>query len=114
MGIMTRRADIIPLEEKRIIEERLSMFDDLMEKDPKMRRFRAESEARGRAEGEAKGLTKGLQSSILTLIETRFPDLTGLGRQRVKALTKADELNDLLKQLLLVADEEAARSLLTR
>ncbi len=36
MGIILRRADIIPLEEKRIIEERLSMFDDLMEKDPKM------------------------------------------------------------------------------
>jgi predicted transposase YdaD len=117
MGIMTRRADIIPLEEKRIIEERLSMFDDLMEKDPKMRRIRAESEARGRAEGEAKGVTKGvtkgLQGSILILIETRFPALVGLGRQRVKALTKADELNELLKQLLLVSDEEDARSLLT-
>jgi hypothetical protein len=87
------------------------MFDDLMEKDPKMRRIRAESEARGRAEGEARGVTKGLQGSIL--IETRFPALIGLGRQRVKALTKADELNDLLKQLLLVSDEEAARSLLT-
>jgi hypothetical protein len=46
MGIILRRADIIPLEEKRIIEERLSMFDDLMEKDPKMRRIRAESARR--------------------------------------------------------------------
>jgi hypothetical protein len=30
-----------------MIEERLSMYDDLMEKDPKMRKIRAESEARG-------------------------------------------------------------------
>ncbi len=30
------------------------MFDDLMEKDPKMQRIRAESEARGKAEGEAR------------------------------------------------------------
>lgn len=85
------------------------MFDDLMEKDPKMKRIRAESEARG----EVKGVTKGLQLSVLTIIETRFPALKGLGRQRVKALKNADELNELLKQLLLVSDEEAARSLLT-
>jgi hypothetical protein len=37
-----------------MIEERLSMYDDLMEKDPKMRKIRAESEARGEARGEAR------------------------------------------------------------
>ena len=30
MGIILRRADIVPLEEKRMIEERLSMYDDLI------------------------------------------------------------------------------------
>ncbi len=105
MGIVLRRADIVSLAEKRVIEERLSMYDDLMEKDPKMRRIRAESEEKGKAEG--------LQGSILTIIETRFPTLAGLGQQRVRALTKVDELTTLLRQLLVVNDEETARSLLT-
>jgi hypothetical protein len=105
MGIILRRANIVPLEDKRIIEERLSMFDDLMEKDPKMQRFRAESEARGEI--------KGLQLSILTLVEARFPALLGLAQQRVNALTNLDELTALLRQVLAASDEEAARSLLT-
>jgi predicted transposase YdaD len=109
MGIILRRANIVPLEDKRIIEERLSMFDDLMEKDPKMRRIRAESEARG----EAKGRAEGLQSSILTIVEARFPALVGLAQQRVKALTNLDELTALLRQVLAASNEEDARSLLT-
>ena len=66
-----------------------------------------------KAIGEARGVTKGLLRSILTLIETRFPALKWLGRQRVKALTDVDELTTLLKQLLVASDEEDARSLLT-
>ncbi len=85
------------------------MFDDLMEKDPKMQRFRAESEEKGRREGKI----KGLQLSILTLVEARFPTLLGLAQQRVEALTNVDELTALLKQVLAASNEEAARSLLT-
>ena len=89
------------------------MFDDLMEKDPKMQRFRAESEARGLAIGEARGRAEGLQSSILTIVETRFPALVGLAQQRVNALTNVDELTALLRQVLAASNEEDARSLLT-
>jgi hypothetical protein len=85
------------------------MFDDLMEKDPKMRRIRAESEARGKVEGRV----EGLQSSILTIIEARFPVLVGLAQQRVEALTNVDELTALLRQVLAASNEEAARSLFT-
>ena len=59
LGIMLRRAEIMPIADKQEIEERLTMFDDLMERDPKMRKIRAESEARGRAEGEARGRAEG-------------------------------------------------------
>jgi flagellar biosynthesis/type III secretory pathway protein FliH len=63
MGIMLRRTDCVLEEEKRMIQERLSMYDDLMENDPEMKRLRAkyaaEGLAEGLAEGEAKGLAKG-------------------------------------------------------
>src|SRR5581483_376458 len=51
MGIVIRKVTTLPRGDKREIEERLNMWDDLMEKDPKMRKIRKESEARGRTEG---------------------------------------------------------------
>jgi predicted transposase YdaD len=117
LGIVLRRADIVPLEEKRVIEERLSMYDDLMEKDPKMIRIRAESEARGEARGEAKGETKGrtqeLRMTIVAFVQVRFPTLVELANQKVKHLSTPDELRLLFQQLLHAADEDVARSLLT-
>ena len=44
------------------------MYDDLMEKDPKMRKIRAESEA------------KGFRIAIVTLVKGRFPSLTELAQ----------------------------------
>ena len=75
MGIVLRRADTVPLADKRQIEERLNMYDDLFEKDPKMQRIRAESKAEGRAEGEARGKAEGLQLALVTVVEERFPPL---------------------------------------
>jgi len=113
LGIVLRRAEIVPLEEKRMIEERLAIFDDLMEKDPKMMRIRAEIEARGEARGEAKGEVKGARMMVLAFVQMRFPALLDQTRKKVKRVTTADELKQLFQQLINAADEDAARSLLT-
>jgi hypothetical protein len=91
-----------------MIEEMLSMYDDLMEKDPKMRKIRAESEARG----EAKGAIKTLRMTILVLVQGRFPALLEQAQQRVKRTTSVDELKQLFEQLASASDEAAARALL--
>ncbi len=109
LGIVLRRAEIVPLEEKRMIEERLAMFDDLMEKDPKMRRIRAEIEARGEARGEV----KGARMMVLAFVQMRFPVLLDQARKKVKRVTTANALQQLFQQLISAADEDAARSLLT-
>ncbi|MDQ2887906.1 MAG: hypothetical protein M3Y39_17685 [Chloroflexota bacterium] len=108
IGIVLRRSTIVPEEDKRMIEERLSMYDDLMEKDPKMRKIRAESEARG----EAKGAIKTLRMTILLLVKGRFPALLEQAQQRVKRTTSVDELKQLFEQLTSASDEAAARALL--
>ncbi len=87
-----------------MIEERLSMYDDLMEKDPKMRKIRAESEARGE--------TRTLRMTILLLVKGRFPALVEQAQQRVKRTTSVDELKQLFEQLASASDEAAVRSLL--
>jgi flagellar biosynthesis/type III secretory pathway protein FliH len=92
------------------------MFDDLMERDPKIRKIRAQSEARGKAEGlaegEARGKAEGLQEAVLTIVEGRFPPLTELARKKVKHINKPDALSMVLKSLTVAPDENAARTLL--
>lgn len=81
------------------------MFDDLMEKDPKMMRIRAESEARGEV--------KGARMMILAFVQMRFPSLLDQARKKVKRVATANALQQLFQQLMDAADEKLARSLLT-
>ena len=108
MGIVIRRVKTLPREDKREIQERLNMWDDLMEKDPKMRKIRRESEAKGRTEG----LTEGLRKAIITTVRVRFPGLAELARQRVAQIDKPEKLDLLFDQIAVAPDEDAVRSLL--
>src|ERR1700730_8185794 len=83
MGIVLRRVNTIPREDKREIQERLNMWDDLMEKDPKMRKIRRESEAKGRAKGRTDVLVEGWRQAVITAVRLRFPHLIELAQQRV-------------------------------
>ncbi len=108
MGIVLRRVKSISHAVKREIQERLNMWDDLMEKDPKMRKIRRESEAKGRTEG----LVEGLRQAVITAVRLRFPHLIELAQQRVVQINRPDKLNLLLDQITIAPDENAARSLL--
>ncbi|HEY5002724.1 MAG TPA: hypothetical protein VII61_06200 [Ktedonobacteraceae bacterium] len=89
------------------------MYDDLMEKDPKMRKIRAESEGRGEARGEVRGEAKMLRKVILSVVKRRFPSLLAIAQQRVQSLTRPDDLDTLFEQIEDASDEATARSLLT-
>ena len=124
MGIVLRRADTVPFVDKRQIEERLNMYDDLFEKDPKMQRIlaerkaegraegEAEGEARGEARGEAKGKAEGLQLALVTVIEERFPPLAELVQGKITRIDRPDALRLLLKGIAAAPDEASARLLL--
>lgn len=122
----------MPRRVKREIEERLTMWDDLFERDPKMRKIRKDSEAKGLAQGlargeakgkalglaegealgMAKGLTEGLRMAIITAIKLRFPPLTEIAQERIAQVNRPEPLNVLLEKISVVPDEETARMLL--
>jgi flagellar biosynthesis/type III secretory pathway protein FliH len=124
MGIALRKVKTLPRDEKREIQERLNMWDDLMERDPKMRKIRKESEAKGKAqgvaegkaqgvaEGKTQGLAEGLQKAVITVITLRFPPLTELAQQKVTQVQKPETLNLLLDKVSTVPDEDTVRLLL--
>src|SRR5258706_13400486 len=60
LGILLRRADIVPVEEKAMIEQRLSAYDDLFERDPKMRKFGERY--------EEKGVIKTLRRNVIAFV----------------------------------------------
>ena len=117
MGIILRRTDRVTEEDKRMIQERLSMYDDLMENDPEMRRLRekykTEGLAEGLAEGEAKGEMKSLRMTILMYVKARFPSLTKQAQQRVTQVTNVDDLRKLFEQLMSASDEKTVNVLFT-
>ncbi len=92
------------------------MYDELIEQDPKMKRIRAESEARGRSEGFAKGRSKGriegLQEAVVAVISGRFPSLVELAQSKVTTVTKIDALDLVLQAMSKAPDETTARLLL--
>lgn len=105
MGIVLRRADIVPLEDKHKIEERLNMYDNLIEQDPKMKKMRAES--------EAKGELRASQRMLVKVVNARFPALAELARQQVKHIDNPDTLDLLAQKIVTAPDENTARWLLS-
>ena len=95
-----RRSTTLSPQDKQIVEDRLSMYDSLLEQDS----YVHEQRDRGRTEGQ--------QKALLDLIEVRFPALVELAQQQVAHLNKSDELSRLMKQIALAPDEATTRWLL--
>jgi hypothetical protein len=72
------------------------MYDELVERDPKMKKMRAESEARG----EVKGVAKGLRKAVLRAVKLRFPALIDQAQQKVVRMSKPTLAHDLLVKLI--------------
>ena len=124
MGIVIRRATSMSRTDKREIQERLTMWDDLMEKDPKMRKIRKEMEAKGRTEGIKEGIQEGIQEgikegiaeglrkAIVTTVRLHYPDLTEFAQEKVAQINKPEKLDLLFEQVAVAPDEKMVRLLL--
>ncbi len=121
MELLLERTDTVPLPEKQGIQEELKVYDPLWEENSKVRRIRAESEAKGRAEGEAegraegeaKGEAKGLQMALVSAVKVRFPELTELAQEKAGQINDTAGLDMLLKHVITAPDERTARWLLS-
>ncbi len=109
LGTFMRRADTVMPKHKHKVEERLSMFNDLLEHDPYVQQQRA----LGKAEGIIEGEVQTLQWVLVDNIRRRFPALVDLAQQKA-ARTKAPEaLREIVGLVSTAPDESTARSLLT-
>ena len=123
-GTFLERADVVLLEDKRRIQQKMENFASLLDQNPFVQKRRAEGKEEGRAEGlvegraeglvegRAEGLVEGLQKALVTVVEGRFPPLTDLAQKMVVQATKPDALNLVIKGIVSAPDEATARLLL--
>nr|AIA10752.1 unknown Function [uncultured bacterium] len=101
--LLDRVETITPLEKARM-KEMLSMYNNLWDQSPIVQRMKAASEA----EGELKGLRRALVS----IVQSHFPVLADLAKERTEQITDSEKLNSLLIQVSNAQDEESVRVLL--
>ena len=92
-----RRSKALTDQDKLIVEERLHMYDSLLDEDPEIQERVAKAELRGQ------------QKAVIDIIEMRFPALIEEAQEKVAHLNKADQLSQLMKQMVLAPDEAMAR-----
>jgi len=101
---LLERVKTLAQEDKHRVEERLHMFDSLLEDDP----YIQERENRAEARGE----TRALQQAVVEVVQVRFPTLEELAQQTVTQVSRPDALHLLIKQISAAPDEVFTRQLL--
>jgi flagellar biosynthesis/type III secretory pathway protein FliH len=87
----------------------MATLDDLFEHNPYVQKKKEE----GREIGHKEGLTEGLQKAFVVIVHRRFPPLTELAQQRIAKITKPDQLDLLLGEIVSAPDEAVARWILS-
>src|SRR5712691_6221311 len=95
----------MPIEDQQAIQERLDMWDNLLEQDPYIQK----KVAKGKAEGEL----EASQKMAVEIVAARFPVLTELAKQYVKQIRKTEDLRQLGRQIAIAPDEATARRVLS-
>jgi predicted transposase YdaD len=115
-GLLLRRVTSLPSEVKQRIEEKLSMWDNLIAEDPKLKKWfdmeRLEGREEGREEGRAEALAEAsaaLRSTVLSTLERRFPRLVEESQASIENIRSFDSLRQLIAEIAVAQDEDAAR-----
>jgi len=118
--LFLQRTNLLSLEEKQQVEERLNMFEQLLEQDEWVQKQRALGEQIGLAKGKEIGLAKGkqigkhqmLQENLLMMIEMRYPALAALAQKKVPAIQDSGLLRLVIKEVFDDAGETVVRFIL--
>lgn len=89
--------------------KKMGKLDDLFEQNPYVQKRKEEEREIGRKEG----LTEGLQGAFVIIVARRFPPLAELAQERIVKVTKLDQLDLLLRQVVTAPDEAIAHWILT-
>lgn len=107
MELLLERTDTISSLEKVKVQEKIDMYDPLWDEHPKVKKIKAENEAKLREKE-----LRTLQEAIVNFVRARFPDLAEEAQKKVEQINSPDTLNFLLVAIGSAADETVARHIL--
>lgn len=108
-GTFLRRTDMVTLQDKEKVGERLDTFENLLEQDEFVKKQRVLGEMKGKAEGKV----EEAQGVLVKVVSLRFPSLANLARQRVTHMQQLEALDELIGRAILASDEATVRTLLS-
>ena len=107
-GLLLRRAKQIAPDVKSRIEEKLSMWDNLIAEDPKLKQWLTMKHLEGREEERAEAVA-AMQKAALGTLKKRFPQLAEASEADIEQITSYDTLGQLIVEISVAQDEAAAR-----
>lgn len=105
--VILRRSKMLSEQDKRLVEEEMESYDSLLDNDPKFQ----ERVAKAAAQVAAQAAAQAKQETMLLVVQTRFPNLAELAKQRAAHLTP-DQLDIITQQIVRAPDESMARFVL--
>jgi hypothetical protein len=99
--VLLQRADRLPEVQIERVLRRIRMFDPLLEEDPWVKEKVAE--------GEAKGKVKGVRESTELYVQTRFPGLMNLFKERLEQIQDPETLQQVQTAMFAAPNEKHAR-----
>jgi flagellar biosynthesis/type III secretory pathway protein FliH len=120
LSTFLRRAEVMPPLEKQRVQERLKMFDELLEQDEFVKKQRERGLQEGLQKGLQEGLQKGLQEGqivayqkmLVDIVKNKFPSLEDLAQRRAAQTSQLDALGEVINLVSAVNDENTARFIL--
>ncbi len=124
LSTFLRRAEVMPPLEKQRVQERLKMFDELLEQDEFVKKQRErglqEGLQKGLQEGRREGLQEGLQEGkleafqmiLVDIVKRKFPSLEDLAQRRAAQTRQVDALREVINLVSAVNDENIVRVIL--
>ncbi|MBV9688420.1 MAG: hypothetical protein JO202_01795 [Ktedonobacteraceae bacterium] len=113
--IILHRSKTLTQQEKHIVEDIMQSYDSLLDSDPEIQAGRAQAAAQAAAQARAEAaaqtaqaVAQAKQETMLLIVQTRFPDLVELAKQRTAHLTPG-QLDIITQQIALAPNEDMAR-----
>ena len=105
LQLFLRRSEMITPEDKSKVQQRLDVFDQLLEEDEYVQQQRA----LGRDEGKV----EATRQILINLVSRRFPALTKVAQQKAERTSQLTALNETINAVADTFDEAAARAILS-
>ena len=109
---LLEKAEVMPPLEKQRVQERLKMFDELLEQDEFVQKQRERGLQEGIQQGLQEGQIKAYQTMLVNIVKNKFPSLEDLAQRRAAQTRKIDALGEVIQLVSAVNDENMARIIL--